>query len=207
MLGSLSLTKGNPSGDISKSTDGADTPKDESHHAADEAAVAPAGGLKSGPEVAVETSFARLAVIEKKTVGAGHPIVVKVVDDRDFEIKSCLINGGRKTREDVVNLPKIKIANLLVASQSLSNGKVVESAERNRDAVREISTEQLISRADEVLDVVIMLEGIADAENRPLLTAYVNIAAEDLENAEAAHAVSLWRLSWRRKKKRMRRDF
>ena len=35
----------------------------------------------------------------------------------------------------------------------------------------------------------------------------MNITAENLENAEAAHAVSLWRLSWRRKKKRMRRDF
>jgi hypothetical protein len=171
MFGSLSMTKGNPSGGILKSTDGTNTSKDESHHAADEAAVAPAGGLKSGPEVAVQASFARLAVIKKKTVGARHPIVVKVVNDRDFEVKSGLINGGRKTREYVVNLPKIKTANLLVASQSLSSGKVVESAERNRDAVREISTEQLISRADEVLDVVIMLEGIADAENRSLLPA------------------------------------
>ena len=57
-------------------------------------AVAPAGGLESGPEVAVKTSFARLAVIKKKTVGAGHPIVVKVVNKRDFEFKSGLINGG-----------------------------------------------------------------------------------------------------------------
>ena len=114
-----------------KSTDGTDTPKDESHHAADEVAVVPAGGLKSGPEVAVQTSFARLAVIEEKTVGAGHPIVVKVVDERDFEFKSGLIDGGRQARKNVVNLPKIEVAKLLVASQSLSNGKVVESTEGN----------------------------------------------------------------------------
>ena len=106
-----------------------------------------------------------------------------------------------------MNLPKIEIANLLVAAQSLSNGEVVQSAERNRDLVHDISAEELISRADEVLGIVILLEGIADAENRSLLTAEVNVATEDLENAEAAHAVSLWRLSWRRKKKRMRRDF
>lgn len=124
-----------------KSTDGADSPKDESHHAADEAAVVPAGGLKSGPEVAVQTSFARLAVIEEKTVGTGHPVVVKVVDDRDFEFKSSLIDGGRKAREDVVNLPKIEFAELLVASQSLSNGEVVESAERSRDPAHTISPE------------------------------------------------------------------
>ena len=94
MLGSLSLTEGNPSGGISKSTDGADTSKDETHHAADEMAVAPAGGLESGPEVAVQTSLARLAVIEKKAVGARHPIVVEVVNDRNFEIEGGLIDGG-----------------------------------------------------------------------------------------------------------------
>jgi hypothetical protein len=38
---------------------------------------------------------------------------------------------------------------------------------------------------------MILLESIADAKNRPLLPAEVDVAAEDLENAEAAHAVSL----------------
>jgi hypothetical protein len=124
------------------------------------------------------------------------------VNKRDFEFKSGLIDGGRQAREDVMNLPKIKIANLLVASQSLSNGEVVQSAERNRDLVHDISAEELISGADEIFGVVILLEGIADTENRSLLSAEVNVTAENLENAEAAHAVSLWRLSWRRKKKR-----
>lgn len=101
-----------------------------------------------------------------------------------------------------MNLPKIKIANLLVASQSLSNREVVESAEGYRDLVHDIPAEELMSGADEVLCVVILLESIADAENRSLLPAEVNVAAENLENAEAAHAVSLWRLSCRRKKKR-----
>jgi hypothetical protein len=104
-------------------------------------AIVPAGGLESGPEVTVETSFARLAVIEKKTVGTGHPVVVKVVDDRDFEFKSGLIDGGRQARKNVVNLPKIELAEVLVASQSLSNGEVVESAERSRDPVHTIFPE------------------------------------------------------------------
>jgi hypothetical protein len=89
------MAEGNPSGGILKSTDGTDMSKDETHHAADEMAVSPAGGLECRPEVAVETSLARLAVIEKKAVGAGHSIVVKVVDERDFEFKSGLIDGGR----------------------------------------------------------------------------------------------------------------
>jgi len=40
-----------------------------------------------------------------------------------------------------VNLPKIELAELLVASQSLSNGEVVESAERSRDPAHTISPE------------------------------------------------------------------
>ena len=122
VFGFLGMAEGNPGGGILKSTDGTDTAEDESHHAADEVAVAPAGGLESGPEVSVQTSLARLAVIKKKAVGARHPIVVKVVDEGNFELKSGLIDGGGQARKDVVNLPKIKIANLLVASQSLSNG-------------------------------------------------------------------------------------
>ena len=131
VFGFLGMAEGNPSGGIFKSTDGANTPKNETHHAADEVAVAPASGLESGPEVAVQTSLARLAVIEEKPVGAGHSIVVKIVNEGDFEFKSGLIDGGRQAREDVMNLPKIEIANLLVATQSLSNREVVESAEGN----------------------------------------------------------------------------
>jgi len=169
MLGPLSLTEGNPSGGILKSTDGADTPKDEAHHAADEVAFAPAGGLESGPEVAVEASFARLAVIEKKAVGAGHPIVVKVVNEGDFKFKSGLIDGGRQARKNVVNLPKIEPAELLVASQPLNHGEVVESTEGGLDFIHDISPEKLIGGTDEVFGVVILLEGIADAKNRSLL--------------------------------------
>jgi len=54
---------------------------------------------------------------------------------------------------------------------------------------------------------MLLLECVADSGNRTFLSAKMNIAAENLENAEAAHAVSLCWLSWRRKKKRMRRDF
>jgi hypothetical protein len=141
VLGPLSLIEGNPGGGILKSTNGTDTSKDESHDAADEVAVAPAGGLKSGPKIAVETSLARLAVIKKKAVGAGHPIVVKVVNEGDFEFKGGLINGGRQARKNVVNLPKIELAELLVASQSLSHRKVVESSEGNGNPNHEIAPE------------------------------------------------------------------
>jgi hypothetical protein len=54
---------------------------------------------------------------------------------------------------------------------------------------------------------VILLESIADPKDGTFFPAVLEIAAENLQNAEAAHAVSLWRLSWRRKKKRGRRDF
>ena len=113
VFGFLGMAEGNPSGGIFKSTDGADTPKDETHHAADEVAVAPAGGLESGPEVAVEASFARLAVIKKKAVGAGHAIVVKVVNEGDFEFKSGLIDGRGETGQGILYHPKIKLVKRL----------------------------------------------------------------------------------------------
>ena len=69
--------------------------------------------MESGPEVAVQTSFARLAVIEKKAVGAGHAIVVEVVDERDFELKSGLIDGRGETGQGILYHPKIKVVKRL----------------------------------------------------------------------------------------------
>ena len=80
-------------------------------------------------------------MIEEKPVGAGHSIVVKIVNEGDFEFKSGLIDGGRQAREDVMNLPKIKIAEFLVASQSLSNREVVESAKGSLNFIYDISPE------------------------------------------------------------------
>ena len=138
VFGFLGMAEGNPGGGILKSTDGTDTAEDKPHHAADEVAVAPAGSLESGPEVATQTTLARLAVIEKKAIGAGHPIVVKVVNEGDFEFKSGLINGGRQARKNVVNLPKIEPAKLLVASQPLSHGEVVEGAQGSLNFIHNI---------------------------------------------------------------------
>ena len=104
----MSLTKGNPRGHILKSPYRTDTTEDESHKTTDEAAVSPAGGLEGGPEVATQATLTRLAVVQKKTVGAAHPIVMEVVNDRNFEIKSSLIYGWGKAREDIVNHPQIK---------------------------------------------------------------------------------------------------
>jgi hypothetical protein len=94
----LSLTKGNPRGHILKSPYRTDTAENESHETTDETTVSPAGGLEGRPEVATQTAFARLAVVQEKTVGAAHPIVMEVVNDRNFEIKGGLINGGGKSR-------------------------------------------------------------------------------------------------------------
>ena len=97
MLGPLGLAQSYPSSHFVERADGAHAAKDESHKTTDEAAVSPAGGLEGGPEVATQTTLARLAVVQEKTVGAAHPIVVEVVNDRNLEIKGGLINGGGKS--------------------------------------------------------------------------------------------------------------
>ena len=43
---------------------------------------------------------------------------------------------------------------------------------------------------------MILLEGVTDSKYRTFLSAKMNIAAENLENAEAAHPVSLWALRY-----------
>jgi len=143
----LSLTQGNPRGHILKSPHRTDTAENKSHHAADEVAVAPAGGLEGRPEVAMETSFARLAVVQKKTVGTAHPIVVEIVNDRNFQIKSGLVDSWGKAREDVVNDPQIKTAFLLQAPKVHCDSAVVKGANRKHELAAERPTEKLLSRA------------------------------------------------------------
>ena len=129
----LSLTKGNPRGHILESPYQADTAENESHETTDETTVSPAGGLEGRPEVATETAFARLAVVQEKTVGAAHPIVMEVVDDRHLEIEGSLINGGRETGKDIVDLPKIKVTDLLIFTKPVRDGQVVVSVQGGPD--------------------------------------------------------------------------
>jgi hypothetical protein len=110
-------------------------------------AVAPAGGLEGRPEVATQTTFARLAVVKKKTVGAAHPIVVEVVNDRNFEIKSSLIYRWGKAREDVVNDPKVKAVFHLQTPKVHCDSAVVKGANRKHELAAERPTEKLLSRA------------------------------------------------------------
>lgn len=97
MLLFLEVANRDPSGNLVECADGADVAEDESHKTTDETTVSPAGGLESGPEVATQTTFARLAVIQEETVSATHPIVVEVVNDGHLEIECGLIDGGGKS--------------------------------------------------------------------------------------------------------------
>ena len=137
MLGPLSLTEGNPSGGILKSPYRTDTAENESHETTDETTVSPAGSLEGRPEVATQTAFARLAVVKEKTVGAAHPIVVEVVNDRDFEIKSTLIYGWGEAREGILNDPQIKAAFFLQMPKIFCDFAVVKGTNRKHELAAE----------------------------------------------------------------------
>ena len=96
MLLFLEVANRDPSGNLVECADGADVAEDESHKTTDETTVSPAGGLESGPEVAAQTTFARLAVIQEETVSATHPIVVEVVNNGHIQIEGGLVYGGRE---------------------------------------------------------------------------------------------------------------
>ena len=105
MLGPLGLAQSYPSSHFVECADGADVAEDESHKTTDETTVSPAGGLEGGPEVATQTTLARFAVVQEETISAAHPIVVEVVNDRNFEIKSSLIYRWGKARKGILNDP------------------------------------------------------------------------------------------------------
>ena len=133
MLVFLKAAYRDPGAHLVECADGADAAKDESHETADQVAILPAGGLKSGPEVATQTTLTRLTVVQEKAVRATHPIVVEVVNDRHLEIEGGLINGGRETGKDIVDLPKIKFTDLLIFTKPVRDGQVVVSVQGGPD--------------------------------------------------------------------------
>lgn len=133
MLLFLEVANRDPSGNLVECADGADVAEDESHKTTDETTVSPAGGLESGPEVATQTTFARLAVIQEETVSATHPIVVEVVNNGHIQIEGGLVDRGRKAGNDIVDLPKIKVTDFLIFTEPLGDGQVVVSVKGGPD--------------------------------------------------------------------------
>ena len=147
MLLFLEVANRDPSGHLVECADGAHAAKDESHETTDEMTVSPAGGLEGRPEVATQTTLARLAVVQEKTVGAAHPIVVEVVNDRNFEIKSSLIYGWGEAREDIVNHPQIKTVFILQTPKIFCDSGAVKCTNRKHELAAERPTEKFLSRA------------------------------------------------------------
>ena len=147
MFRALSMTKGNPRGHILKSPYRTDTAENESHETTDEAAVSPAGCLEGGPEVATQTTLARLAMVQEKAVGAAHPIVMEVVNDRNFEIKSSLIDGWGEAREGILNHPEIKADFFLQMPKLSCDSTAVKCTNRKHELAAERPTEKFLSRA------------------------------------------------------------
>lgn len=139
MLLFLEVANGDPSGHLVECADGAHAAKDQSHKTTDETTVSPAGGLEGRPEVTTQTTFAWLAVVQKKTVSAAHPIVVEIMNDGHLEIEGGLIYRGGKSGQDVVNLPKIKVTNFLIFTKPLGNGQIVASIKGGADFGGQVS--------------------------------------------------------------------
>ena len=95
-----------------------------------------------------------------------------------------------------MNLPKIKVTDFLIFTEPLGDGQIVKSVKRGTDFGLNIGAQKFLGRTDKIFDIVILLEGVANSKYGTFLAAKMNIAAENLENAEAAHPVSLWALRY-----------
>jgi hypothetical protein len=78
-----------------------------------------------------------LAVVQEKTVGAAHPIVMEVVNERNFEIKSSLIYGWGEAREGILNHPQIKTAFLLQMPKLFCDSTAVKCTNRKHELAAE----------------------------------------------------------------------
>lgn len=92
VLGLCCVGEGNPCRDFVEQPHGAKATEDKPRHSAGQMAVPPAGRLQGRPKVAMNTSLAGLSVVDKKSVGARHPIVVKKMNDGDLKVEGRLIN-------------------------------------------------------------------------------------------------------------------
>ena len=149
----------------------------------------PAGGLESRPEIAAQTPFARLPVIQEKAVGAAQPVVMEIVDDGDPQRKSGLVHGRGQSRQDIVDLPDIEMAQLLISPEPAGDRLVVPSPERGEKGKGFSGSQKFFRGADVIFHLVVLLERVPDPKNRPLLAAVFQIAAEDLKDFQAAHAI------------------
>ena len=161
-----------------------DSSGDDPHPPTDPTAVVPAGGLEGGPEIAGEASLAGLAVIEKKTVDAAHAIVVKIMNHRNAKGKRGGVDGGGKSRKNIVNQPEIKTAQGLIFHEPLPDRPVGVSAERSGHAVDGRSSQKLASGAKKIFHIVVLLKSVPDPVNGVFLAANLRISVENLKDAK-----------------------
>ena len=142
----------------------------------------PTGRLEGWPKVAAQASIASSAVIQKKAVDTTHSVIVQVMDHGNFERKGLLVNGRGKTGKDVMDQPKVESSHLLISSKPPGYRQVVKSTERSADPSPRSRTKKLVCGSQEILDIVLCLEGIPDPVHRVFFPPRIKVAAENLED-------------------------
>jgi hypothetical protein len=140
--------------------------------------------LEGGPEITGEASLAGLAVIEKKPVDAAHAIVVKVMNHGNAKRKRGGVDGGGKSRENIVDQPEVKMAQGLIFLEPLPDRPVGVSAKRSGHAVDGSSPQKLVSGAEKILHLMVLLKSVPDPVNGVFLAADLRISVENLEDAK-----------------------
>ena len=112
---------------------------------------------------------------------------MQIVDDRHAELKSGLVNRRREARQNVVNQPNIKPADILIFSEQSGRLKIVICPKGSKCFFTEAIPEELLGRAQKVFHIANLLESIADAVNRVFLSPRIEVPAENLKNFESSH--------------------
>ena len=147
----LLLIESHPGPDVLEQTQMPDATKNQAHESRNQAAVPPAGGLEGRPEVSVQAPLTRLAVIQKKAVGATQAEVVKEMDHRNTGGKSRGVNRRGEAGKAVLNHPKVEFSGGLKAEEILCNLLIMPSPHGKR-RVSGSRRQQLLAGAEIILN-------------------------------------------------------
>ena len=117
---------------------------------------------------------------------------MEIMDHRNLQRKSGLVNRGGKPGQDIMDQPKIKTTDFLKSSKAPSYALIPPGPKWDEKRGGSSVPEQILGGANKILHIVVLLQRVPDPKNRPLLAAVFQIAAEGLKDFQAAHAIILW---------------
>lgn len=81
--------------------------------------------------------------------------------------------------------PKVKPSQRLIFKKTESHGQISVSPKGSGNTIQRVTAEKFLGRADKILHIMILLEGVPDPVDGIFLPPYLGIAAKNLQDAKS----------------------